>query len=112
MTEQRPAAELRTTLSERAAWGDLASTRSQLIVQPRWMLDLLHDADLAATLSAANLRLEQRVTDLTCVLGDALEYFENREDVDDGDYGQPKPNREMVLAMALRAAMGLTREGM
>lgn len=107
MTEQRPAAELRN---------DLLSASSPRRCNRRWTTEdrtlMAESASTIESLSAANLRLEQRVEELEQAAHDALEYFEGREDVDDGDYGQPKPNREMVLAMALRAAMGLTREGM
>jgi hypothetical protein len=40
----------------------------------------------------------------------ALEYFEDREDVQDGDYGVPVPNREMQLASLLRHALGLNSD--
>lgn len=36
---------------------------------------------------------------------EALEYFEDREDVVDGDYGVPKANREMQMAQQLRWAL-------
>jgi len=36
---------------------------------------------------------------------DVLEYLEDREDVVDGNYGMPTPNREMQLATELREAM-------
>jgi len=36
---------------------------------------------------------------------DALEYFEDRSDVVDGDEGRQVANHEMTLAMALREAL-------
>jgi hypothetical protein len=42
---------------------------------------------------------------LVAALNEALEYFEDREDVVDGDYGEPAPNKEMQLAQSLRAAL-------
>lgn len=38
-------------------------------------------------------------------LTQALEYFEDREDVKDGSYGEPSPNREMSLAQLCRDAI-------
>jgi len=35
----------------------------------------------------------------------ALEYFESREDVVDGSYGEPQPSEEMILAQEGRAAL-------
>lgn len=43
--------------------------------------------------------------DVIEALTQALEYFENREDVNDGDYGVPAPNREMSLAQLCRDAL-------
>jgi len=40
-------------------------------------------------------------------LRDALEYFEDREDIQDGDYGLPRPNPAMVMAAKIRAALAL-----
>lgn len=42
---------------------------------------------------------------LAAALDEALEYFEDREDVIDGDEGQPAPNKEMRLAQSIRAAL-------
>ena len=39
-------------------------------------------------------------------LYECLEYFEDREDVVDGDYGMPEANQEMTLAMSVRRALG------
>jgi hypothetical protein len=49
--------------------------------------------------------LQKRCELLTAAINEALEYFEDREDVVDGDYGEPAPNREMALAQVLRAAL-------
>ena len=38
-----------------------------------------------------------RITKMTEVMELALRYFENRIDVNDGDYGVSEANREMVL---------------
>lgn len=43
--------------------------------------------------------------DVIEALTQALEYFENLEDVSDGDYGEPRPNREMSLAQMCRDAL-------
>lgn len=50
-------------------------------------------------------QLTAQVERLRGALEQALEYFENREDVIDGDYGQPAPNKEMTLAQELRSAL-------
>jgi hypothetical protein len=42
---------------------------------------------------------------LADALREVLEYFEDREDVVDGDYGQPKPNEAMRQAQMIRAAL-------
>jgi hypothetical protein len=44
-------------------------------------------------------------SDVIEALTQALEYFEDREDVLDGDYGIPRPNREMSLAQMCRDAL-------
>jgi hypothetical protein len=38
------------------------------------------------------------IADVDQALIDAADYFDNRADVNDGDYGVPSPNREMTLA--------------
>ena len=43
--------------------------------------------------------------DLENACFEALEYFEDRQDVDDGDYGEPQANKEMQLASRLKEAM-------
>lgn len=42
---------------------------------------------------------------LVAALEEALEYFEDREDVRDGPYGDPVPNTEMSMAQSIRAAL-------
>lgn len=36
---------------------------------------------------------------------EALEFLEDQADVVDGDYGEPIPNRAMILAAALKSAI-------
>lgn len=43
--------------------------------------------------------------DVIEALTQALEYFEDHEDVVDGSYGEPSPNREMSLAQLCRDAL-------
>jgi hypothetical protein len=43
--------------------------------------------------------------DVIEALSQAEEYFENRADVVDGDYGVPSPNKEMRLAQLCRDAL-------
>lgn len=42
---------------------------------------------------------------LEAILGEVLEYLDDRMDVVDGDYGEPEANQEMQLGSALREAM-------
>lgn len=41
---------------------------------------------------------------LDAVLDEIEEYLENRADVVDGSYGEPRPNKEMSLLTELRAS--------
>lgn len=43
---------------------------------------------------------------LESMLLECLEYFENRSDVVDGDYGVPEPNREMKMATEIKEVLG------
>jgi hypothetical protein len=44
-------------------------------------------------------------TQILEALRDALEFVEDQEDVVDGPDGQPQPNKAMLLAQSLRAAL-------
>jgi hypothetical protein len=55
--------------------------------------------------STADARLIAAAPDLLGACNEALEFAEDQEDVVDGDYGQPKPNRAMQVATMLRAAI-------
>ena len=55
-------------------------------------------AELEAALQAS----EARVKLFKAQLEEDLEYFEDLEDVADGDYGIPEPNREMKFAQDIR----------
>lgn len=61
--------------------------------------DMLHeakeDAKHASTVS------HRRIVELTAALEEALEYFKDRYDVVDGDYGEPRPNKEMRLGQMI-----------
>lgn len=50
----------------------------------------------------ANARLIAATPDMADILLDALEYFEAREDVNDGSDGRPVPNVAMSYAMRIR----------
>ena len=49
--------------------------------------------------------LLNRITKMTEVMELALRYFENRIDVNDGDYGVPEPNQEMYLYTHLKEVL-------
>lgn len=53
--------------------------------------------NLRGELERAKKKLEQA----ECLLNEALEYFEERYDVGDGDEGKPEANREMSLGMSI-----------
>jgi len=40
----------------------------------------------------------ERIAHLEADLNECLEYFHDHSDVNDGDYGEPSPNKEMQLA--------------
>ncbi len=42
---------------------------------------------------------------LEATLDECLEYFEDRYDVIDGDYGQPAPNKEMRMGQMIEMAL-------
>jgi hypothetical protein len=42
-----------------------------------------------------------RIRRLEAALEEALEYFKDRYDVVDGDYGEPRPNKEMSLGQMI-----------
>jgi len=54
---------------------------------------------------ADNARLIAAAPAMLDALQEALEYFEDREDVDDGPDGEPSANAEMSVAITLRAAI-------
>jgi hypothetical protein len=45
------------------------------------------------------------VDQLTSALDDVEDYFDNRADVVDGDYGEPAPNKEMTMLTAIQAVL-------
>jgi len=57
--------------------------------------------------AALNLLVKEkrRTETLMAAVEEALEFAEDQEDVVDGDYGFPAPNRAMLLAQSLRAAL-------
>ncbi len=48
----------------------------------------------------------ERIARLESELNDALEFIEPYGDVLDGDYGEPRPNRAMVIASNILDALG------
>jgi len=59
-------------------------------------------------MSEQSLTTDKRATvhdDVIEALNQALEYFEDREDINDGDYGEPQPNEAMKLAGLMRDAL-------
>lgn len=69
---------------------DEAPTELDLVYEQLEQLreDAKHIAEIAA----------KRIAELECSLQECLEYFEDHSDVNDGDYGEPSPNKEMQLA--------------
>lgn len=49
---------------------------------------------------------ENRIEALELMLCECLDYFEDRSDVVDGDYGVPTPNREMRMASEIKELLG------
>ncbi len=45
------------------------------------------------------------------VLYDVEDYLDNRADVIDGDYGEPRPNQEMTLLGEVRLAIRIAEKG-
>lgn len=52
-----------------------------------------------------NADLIAAAPDLLSILYELESYLEDREDVVDGDYGQPAPNKEMTLLREVREAI-------
>jgi hypothetical protein len=72
---------------------------------------MLQDHVIAAIIDLNQQQVVKRLRqtkvhgDVIEALTQALEYFEDREDVVDGSYGEPSPNREMSLAQLCRDAL-------
>ncbi len=62
-------------------------------------------------MEAENIILKQRIAVLVSALQDFEAYLDDRADVIDGDYGQPKPNREMTLLGEVRLAIAAMERG-
>ena len=45
--------------------------------------------------------------DARCAMEDIFAYFENLSDVNDGDYGEPEPNKEMKLCQQAQEVLDL-----
>jgi len=56
---------------------------------------------------------QDKPTELRDLLEKLEDYFDNFSDVVDGDYGEPKPNKEMQFLVEIRAALAasLNRQG-
>lgn len=55
--------------------------------------------------SSAQARLHKAAPEMLAVLHEIESFLDDRADVIDGDYGQPKPNREMTLLVEVRRAI-------
>ena len=64
--------------------------------------NMLIDLEDNRVMDAKIAKLEQRIKELEGAVEEALEYFEDRADLDMDD----KPNREMSFANTLRAVLG------
>ena len=60
----------------------------------------------ARTKPLSHTELETRIRKLEAALEECMEYFESRYDVVDGDYGQPRPNKEMQMGHMIDEVMG------
>lgn len=72
-------------------------------------------ADTARRLRDENEQLKRRadlVEPMVEALDSCREYFDNRSDAVDGDYGQPEPNAEMALLTEIDAAILRARQAM
>lgn len=49
----------------------------------------------------------KQIAALEAQLKECLDYFVDRSDVVDGDYGEPAPNKEMRLATEIRETLGM-----
>ncbi len=65
---------------------------------------ILQSDKIAAETELAKLRRDNAKLRAALALVD--DYFDNRADVVDGDYGCPAPNAEMSILMEIREAMG------
>lgn len=57
-------------------------------------------------LCSENEGFRKRIAELEAVLGECRDYFENAADVKDGSYGEPAPNREMAILIAVDEVLG------
>jgi hypothetical protein len=62
-------------------------------------LDMVYEQLQNAATRAA--KAEERIKRLEADLLECFLYFKDRSDVKDGDYGEPRPNKEMQLATML-----------
>lgn len=53
------------------------------------------------------LAADKHIAALQATLQECLEYFADRADVVDGDYGEPSPNKEMRLASEIKETLGI-----
>lgn len=69
--------------------------------------DALGAGDFSVCIRGADCIESQaaRITKMTEVMELALRYFENRIDVNDGDYGVPEANQEMYLYTYLKEVL-------
>lgn len=76
----------------------------------RILADHVQSAVISLNLADVQARMKEKLLpkvhgDVIEALTQALEYFEDHSDVNDGDYGVPAPNREMSLAQLCRDAL-------
>lgn len=71
-----------------------------------FLLDQIKTIAIAGAAPHIQAGLEKRIARLEATLEEVLEFLSGQEDVVDGSYGEPAPNRAMSLANTIREDLG------